>query len=153
MKNLLVWGLHSNIAQAVNMKTPRILNQAMKLAKRADMAINMSRRPGQRDAGSQDQKKTGDAQASGSTGKKGYWKNIKQNKKCSLDSLERLGVSPNAQGIFRRGTGQGIPSSMEGVSIRRPKGILGLVRGQLVQGTNARCGLLQRNRRNRRSNR
>ena len=125
------------------MKNPSTLNHAMQLAKRTDMAITMSRRPGQRDVGPQDQKKTGDAQASRSTGKKGYWQNIKQNKKCSLDSLERLGFSPNAQGIFRRGTGQGIPSSVEGVSIQRPKGILGLVRGQLVRGTSAERGLLQ----------
>ena len=71
VRNLFIWGLHTNIAQTVNMKNLSTLNRAMQLAKRADMAITMSRRPGQRDVGSQDQKKTGDAQASGSTGKKG----------------------------------------------------------------------------------
>ena len=50
-------------------------------------------------------------------GRRATGKILNKTKKCSLDSLERLGVSPNAQGIFRRGTGQGIPSSMEGVSI------------------------------------
>ena len=46
VKNLFVWGLHQNIAQQVNMKNPGTLTHAMKLAKRADMAITMSRRPG-----------------------------------------------------------------------------------------------------------
>ena len=45
------------IAQEVNMKNPRTLNRAMELEKRADVAITMSKRPGQWDAGSQDQKK------------------------------------------------------------------------------------------------
>ena len=57
VRNIFVWGLHSNIAQEVNLKNPRPLNRAMELAKRADVAITMSRRPGQRDAGSQEQKK------------------------------------------------------------------------------------------------
>ena len=57
VRNIFVWGLHSTIAQEVNMKNPRTLNRAMELAKRADVAITMSRRPSQRDAGSQDQKK------------------------------------------------------------------------------------------------
>ena len=48
---LIYLGLHANIAQAVNIKNPSMLNRAMQLAKRADMAITMSRRPGQRDAG------------------------------------------------------------------------------------------------------
>ena len=46
VRNLFVWGLHLHIAQAVNMKNPRTLNQAMKLAKRADNAVTMSRRSG-----------------------------------------------------------------------------------------------------------
>ena len=69
----------------------------------------------------------------------------------SLGSLGLLGVNPSVQGIRRRGTGQGIPNSVEGVSIWRPKGILGLVRGLLVRGTSAECGLLQRSRRIRRT--
>ena len=76
----MVWDLHSNIAQAVNMKTPRILNQAMKLAKRANVAVIMSRRLHQKDAGAKDQRKTGDTQASGFAKRKGYCKNYKQNK-------------------------------------------------------------------------
>ena len=46
VRNMFVWGLHSNIAQEVNMKNPRTLNRAMELAKRADVAITMSRKPG-----------------------------------------------------------------------------------------------------------
>ena len=57
VRNIFVWGLHPNIAQEVNMKNPRMLNRAMELAKRADVAITMARRPAQRDAGSQEQKK------------------------------------------------------------------------------------------------
>ena len=71
LRNLFIWGLYTNIAQAINMKNLSTLNHTMQLAKRADMVITISRRLGQRDAGSQDQKKTGDAQASRSTGKKG----------------------------------------------------------------------------------
>ena len=65
VRNLFVWGLHANIAQAVNMKNPRTLNQAMKLAKRADIAMTMSRRQGQKETGLQEQRKAGDLQASG----------------------------------------------------------------------------------------
>ena len=54
------------------MKNHKALNQTIKLAKRAGIAITMSKRSGHMDAGSQDQKKTGEAQASGSAGKKGY---------------------------------------------------------------------------------
>ena len=86
VRNLFVWGLHTGIAQQVNMKNPTTLNRAMQLAKRADMAIAMSRRPGQRDADAQ-QKKPDGAQASGSGGqKKGYWKNWKNNKNVSGQS-------------------------------------------------------------------
>ena len=69
----------------------------------------------------------------------------------SLVSLGLLGVSPNVQVINRRGTGQGIPNSAEGVSIQRPKGILGLVRGQLIRGTSVGCVLLQCSYRNMRT--
>lgn len=75
VRNLFVWGLHLNIAYEVKVKHPRMLQQAMKLAKRADVAITMSRRLGQRYASPQHQKKTGDTQASRSRGRKGYWKN------------------------------------------------------------------------------
>lgn len=54
VRNLFVLGLHSNIAQAINMKNPRILNQAMKLTKRAGIAMIMSRRLGQKNIGSQE---------------------------------------------------------------------------------------------------
>ena len=54
VRNIFVWGLHSSIAQEVNMKNPRTLNRAMELAKRAEVAITMSRRPSQRDAESQE---------------------------------------------------------------------------------------------------
>ena len=66
--------------------------------------------------------------------------------KISLDSLERLGVSPSAQGILRRGTGQVIPSFVGGAAIQRLPGTLGLVRGHLVRGTSDGRGLLLRNR-------
>ena len=68
VRNLFAWGLHSHIAQAINMKNTRTLNQTMKLAKRAGIAVTMSRRPGRREASVQDQKKSGDAQASGFAG-------------------------------------------------------------------------------------
>ena len=71
--------------------------------------------------------------------------------KMKISSLELLGISPSVQGIGRRGTGQGIPDSAEGVSIRRPKEIMGLVRELLVRGTNAGCSLLQCSRRIRRT--
>ena len=45
-RTYLVWGLHPTIAQEVNMKNPRMLNRAMEPAKRADVAITMSKRPG-----------------------------------------------------------------------------------------------------------
>ena len=64
VRNIFVWDLHSTIAQEVNMKNPRTLNRAMELAKRADVAITMSRRPGQWDAGSQDQKRPATGQQS-----------------------------------------------------------------------------------------
>ena len=151
VRNLFVWGLHANIAQAVNMKIPRTLNQAMKLAKRADVAVTMSRRPGQKDAGSQDQRKTGDAQASGSGGRRGYWKNFKQNKNQQSGQSGASRSQPQRTGNQAQGNRPGIPNSAEDVSIRRPKGILGLVRGLLVRGTSVGRGLLQHSRRIRRT--
>ena len=52
VRNIFVWGLHANIAQEVNMKSPKTLTRAMQLAKRADVVIAMSRRPSQRETGS-----------------------------------------------------------------------------------------------------
>ena len=126
VRNIFVWGLHPNIAQEVNMKNPRTLNRAMELAKRADVAISMSRRPGQRDV-DQRQKKPRelrhlDPEALG----RATTKSGKQTKMC-LDSLERLGVSPSAQGIFCRVTGQVIPSFEGSAAIQRLPTILGLV--------------------------
>ena len=71
VRNIFVWGLHSNIAQEVNMKNPRTLNRAMELAKRADVAITMSRRPGQQDVGSQEQRKPDVGQQSSNRRKEG----------------------------------------------------------------------------------
>ena len=79
VKNIFIWGLHSNIVQEVNMKNPRMLNRAMELAKRADVAITMSRRPDQQDVGSQEQKKPAAIQQPEQQRRRGYWKNKKQN--------------------------------------------------------------------------
>ena len=54
------------------MKNLRTLNRAMELAKRADVAITMSRRPGQRDAGCQEQRKPTAIQQPGQQRKRGY---------------------------------------------------------------------------------
>ena len=62
------------------MENPRTLNRAMELAKRADVAITMSRRLGQRDAGSQEQKKPAAGQQPEQQRRRGYWQNKKQNK-------------------------------------------------------------------------
>ena len=80
VKNIFIWGLHANIAQEVNMKNPRSLNRAMELAKRADVAITMARRPAQRDAGSQEQKKPAAGQQPEQQRRRGYWQNRKTNK-------------------------------------------------------------------------
>ena len=59
----------------------------------------------------------------------------------SLVTLERLEVSPSAQVVFRRGTGQVIPSFVGGAAIQRLPRTLGLVRGHLVRGTSVGRGL------------
>ena len=82
----------------MNMKNPRTLNQAMKLAKRADIAVTMSIRPGQKGVGPQDQRKAGDMQASGSGGRKGYWKNFKQNKNQWSGQSGASGSQPQRTG-------------------------------------------------------
>ena len=88
VRNIFVWGLHSTIAQEVNVKNPRKLNRAMELAKRADVAITMSRRPVQWDAESQEQKKPAASQQSEQRRKRGYWQNRKQNKNWKSGNAE-----------------------------------------------------------------
>ena len=73
----------------------------------------------------------------------------KQIKTGSLATLEHLEVSPSAQVVFRRGTGQVIPSFMGGAAIQRLPRTLGLVRGHLVRGTSVGRGLQLCSRRNR----
>ena len=69
-------------------------------------------------------------------------KTINKTKISSLGNLGGLEVSLSVQGTFSWETGWCIPSSMENVSIQRPKGTLGLVRGRLNQGTNVGPSLL-----------
>ena len=52
VQNLFVWGLHSHLATQVNMQHPATLNRAIQLAKRADVAVQLSRRPGAGGSGS-----------------------------------------------------------------------------------------------------
>ena len=54
--NLFVWGLHSHLATQVNMQNPATLNRAIQLAKKADVAVQLSRRPGASGSGSSQQK-------------------------------------------------------------------------------------------------
>ena len=75
------------------------------------------------------------------SGEEGTGKTEKQTKIGSLATLERLEVSPSAQVVFRRGTGQVIPSFVGGAAIQRLPTMLGLVRGHMVRGTSARRGL------------
>ena len=56
VRNLFVWGLHSHLATQVNMQNPATLNRAIQLAKRADVAVQLSRRPGASGSGSAQQK-------------------------------------------------------------------------------------------------
>ena len=56
VRNLFVWGLHSHLATQVNMQNSAMLNRAIKLAKKANVAIQMSRRPGASGSGSSQQK-------------------------------------------------------------------------------------------------
>ena len=62
-----------------------------------------------------------------SRGNEGTGKTENKTKIGSLVMLERLGVSPNAQVVFRRGTGQVIPSFMGAAAIQRLPRILGMV--------------------------
>ena len=56
VRNLFVWGLHSHLATQVNMQNSAMLNRAIKLAKKADVAIQMNIRPGASGSGSSQQK-------------------------------------------------------------------------------------------------
>ena len=103
VRNMFVWGLHSNIAQEVNMKNPRTLNRAMELAKRADVAITMSRKPGQQDTRSQDQRKPVASQQSQQQRKRGYWQNRKQNKNWKSGNAGTSGGQAQHAGQFQRG--------------------------------------------------
>ena len=71
----------------------------------------------------------------------GTGKTKKQTKTGSLVMLERLEVSPSAQVVFRKGTGQVIPSFVGGAAIQRLPRTLGLFTGHLVRGTSAGRGL------------
>ena len=119
VRNLFIWGLHSNIAQQVNMKNPTTLNRAMQLAKRADVAMTMSRRLGQRDADSQ-QKRTDGAQASGSRGgHRGYYKNFKSNKNQS-GQPGASGGQPQRTRNYPQGNRPGNPQFRGGCSHPAP---------------------------------
>ena len=120
VRNIFVWGLHSTIAQEVNMKNPRTLNRAMELAKRADVAITMSRRLGQRDAGSQDQKKPAMGQQSEQQRKRGYWQNRKQNKNWKSGNAGASGGQPQRTGNFSQGNRPGNPQFRGGRSHPAP---------------------------------
>ena len=87
------------------MKNLRTLNRAMELAKRADVAITMSRRLGQQDAGSQEQKKPAAGQQPEQQKKRGYWQNRKQNKNWKFGNAETSGGQPQRTGGFSQGTG------------------------------------------------
>ena len=56
VRNLFMLGLHSHLATQVNMQNPAMLNRAIKLAKKADVAIQMNRRSGASGSGSSQQK-------------------------------------------------------------------------------------------------
>ena len=46
IQNLFIWGLQPHLATQVNIQNPSTLNRAIRLAKKADVAARMSRRPG-----------------------------------------------------------------------------------------------------------
>lgn len=73
VRYLFVWGLQPHPPTQVNMKNPSTLNRAIKLAKRADVAIQLSRRPGASSSSSQQQKKrpVGGGSSSSSQGRPG----------------------------------------------------------------------------------
>ena len=57
VRNLFVWGLHSHLATQVNMQNLATLDRAIQLAKKADVAIQLSRRPGASGSSSSQQQK------------------------------------------------------------------------------------------------
>ena len=57
VQNLFIWGLQPHLATQVNMQNPAMLNRAIRLAKKADVATGMSRRPGLSGSSSVPQKK------------------------------------------------------------------------------------------------
>ena len=75
----------------------------MELAKRADVAITMSRRPSQRDAGSQEQKKPAAGQQPEQQRKKGYWKNFENQKNWKSGNTGPSGSQTQPTGHFQRG--------------------------------------------------
>ena len=91
------------------MKVPRMLNRAMELAKRADVAIAMSRRPGQRDARSQEQRKPILVQQPQQQRRRGYWKNRKQNKNWKSGNAGASGGQPQRTRNFPQGNRPGNP--------------------------------------------
>ena len=72
VRNLFVWGLHSHLATQVNMQNPATLNRAIQLAKKADVAIQLSRRPGASGSSSSQQQKTKAAGAKTNTVNAGH---------------------------------------------------------------------------------
>ena len=72
VRNLFVWGLHSHLATQVNMQNPATLNRAIQLAKKADVAIQLSRRPGASGSSSSQQQKTKAAGAKPNTVNAGH---------------------------------------------------------------------------------
>ena len=120
VKNIFIWGLHSNIAQEVNMKNPRSLNRAMELAKRADVAITMARRPAQRDTGSQEQKKPAAGQQPEQQQRRGYWQNRKTNKKWTSGNTGASGGQPQRTGGYSQGNRPGNPQFRGGRSHPAP---------------------------------
>ena len=85
------------------MKNLRTLNRAMELAKRADVAITMSKRPSQRDARSQEQRKSTAVQQPEQQRKPGYWQNRKQNKNWKFGNASAYGGQPQRTGNFPAG--------------------------------------------------
>ena len=126
-ENIFIWGLHSNIAQEVNMKNPRTLNRAMELAKRADVAITISRRSGQRDARSQEQKKPAAVQQPEQQSEdEGTGKTRKANKNWKSGNAGASGGQPQRTGGYLQGHRPGNPQFRGGRSHPAPAQNTGL---------------------------
>ena len=102
------------------MKNLRMLNRAMELAKRADVAITMSRRPGQRGVGSQEQKKPAVGQQPEQQRRRGYWQNRKQNKNGKSGNARASGGQPQRTGGYSQGNRPGNPQFRGGRSHPAP---------------------------------